>query len=523
MSKRGKGASGRLAAREGEKILVVDDDSRVLDLLQITLSGRGFDVVTANNGDEAVRRVSGSNPDLVVLDDELPRRSGLEVLESLRGSPAFEHLPVILISSNASSEAKLKGLRNGADDYIAKPFSPRELILRIRRILDRVHESENLTRRVSALERKLSQGERALEESRTEMRSRLFRMGSIVRVLQELGQSDAPDELVTKFVTVAVGYLNLGVTALFLRDEDGRISLRAGRGWTREPAEGLAFAPDGVLAELVGQNDRLLSLAPLSARRETRAEVAPLEAAGIAYLFPVHVDGELVGAIAHGPPESPSDQNLDLIAGIARSVSVAMSKHYAIADMQRSLLETSSSLIRRLESRHTGMAGHSDRVSRLAVALAQRIGLDTSQVDAIRLGGQLHDLGLIEIYEMLDEPREIGDVEREHLAEAPLRAAATLSDTGPLNAVAEIVRCHHEHWDGTGYPLGFGEESIPIGARIVALANAFDALTHERPHRPAYEVDTALTILSDDAGRVFDPSLVRAFVEMIETGTVAVA
>ena len=137
-------------------------------------------------------------------------------------------------------------------------------------------------------------------------------------------------------------------------------------------------------------------------------------------------------------------------------------------------------------------------------------------MEAVRLGAELHDLGLVEIYDRLGEQTyPLPQEDRIRLVEAPLKAAEAISGAGLLDAVAEIVRHHHESWDGSGYPEGLGAESIPIGARIVAIANSFDALTHDRPHRDAHSVDDAVATLVGEAGRSFDPDLVDTFVGIL--------
>ncbi|MCA9727016.1 MAG: response regulator, partial [Candidatus Eisenbacteria bacterium] len=113
-----------------ETLLVVDDDVRVVELLQITLGGRGYDVQTAYDGETALKLLKAQTPDLVVLDVRLPKKGGLDVLQALRKDATLADVPVILISANAATEARLQGLRLGADDYVTKPFSPRALILR---------------------------------------------------------------------------------------------------------------------------------------------------------------------------------------------------------------------------------------------------------------------------------------------------------------------------------------------------------------------------------------------------------
>ena len=121
-----------------ETILVVDDDARVVELLQITLTGRGYQVIVARDGATALGLVRERRPDLIVLDTRLPMTSGYTVLDTVRRDESLSHTPVVLISTDAATESRLQGLRLGADDYLVKPFSPRELIIRIRRILDRM-------------------------------------------------------------------------------------------------------------------------------------------------------------------------------------------------------------------------------------------------------------------------------------------------------------------------------------------------------------------------------------------------
>lgn len=511
-----------LTAHNGEKVLIVDDDPRVLDLLQITLTGRGFGVVTAVNGDEALRRVQSARPDLMVVDSHLPKRPGLEVMTEIRRLKGRERFPTILISSNTSSEARLEAFRQGVDDFVAKPFSPRELILRIRRILDRIEESRGLTRRVRELETMIARGERQLEDSRADMRSRLFRVGSMFRALQNVTSASNTDELAEQFVRIAVGYLELSVAGLFLSREGGDFECRIVRGWHGQE-EALHFGATGLLAEQLRTTNRPLSLSSIGSMPEAASDVGRLRSAGIRYLVPVTVGGNVTGAI--GVSAECRDPNVaDLVTAVAQSVGVALQNQNTMNAMHASFLETSSLLIRNLESRHTGLEGHSDRVADTAVALARRLGLAPAAVDTVRLGAKLHDLGLVEIYEALETPTDqLPEAARRRVEEAPARAAVTIAETGPLQAVADVVRHHHEHWNGTGYPDGLAKESIPLGARIVAVANALDALTHERPHRPALTLPAALDLLESESGKAFDPTVVRLVRDLLEAGDVAVA
>lgn len=120
-----------------ERILVVDDEPDAVELVEFSLKQAGFDVVTAADGAEALRKAQANPPDLIVLDLMLPEIDGLEVCRLLRRNPATAAVPVLMLTAKAAEIDRVVGLELGAEDYVTKPFSPRELILRIKRIFDR--------------------------------------------------------------------------------------------------------------------------------------------------------------------------------------------------------------------------------------------------------------------------------------------------------------------------------------------------------------------------------------------------
>ncbi|MFM7100628.1 MAG: response regulator [Verrucomicrobiota bacterium] len=122
------------------KILVVDDEPDALELIGFNLRNAGYEVVTADDGQEALRRARESLPDLVLLDVMLPEIDGLEVCKSLRRDPATRRIPIIMLTARAAEIDRVLGLELGADDYVTKPFSPRELVLRIKNLLGRKTE-----------------------------------------------------------------------------------------------------------------------------------------------------------------------------------------------------------------------------------------------------------------------------------------------------------------------------------------------------------------------------------------------
>ncbi|MFH1144578.1 MAG: response regulator, partial [Candidatus Eisenbacteria bacterium] len=142
---------------------------RVVELLQLTLSGRGYTVHTARDGESALEEVARQSPDLAVIGVRLPRKSGFQVLEAIRASGDHARLPIILIAGSSSNEARIQGLRLGADDYLVKPFSPRELLIKIRTILDRASDLRLLKMKSDVLEEEARQYRDDLRRSHAEM------------------------------------------------------------------------------------------------------------------------------------------------------------------------------------------------------------------------------------------------------------------------------------------------------------------------------------------------------------------
>ena len=175
------------------------------------------------------------------------------------------------------------------------------------------------------------------------------------------------------------------------------------------------------------------------------------------------------------------------------------------------------SVIEAIEAKDPYTRGHSRRVGFYAEVIARALGLPESDVVEVRLGGQLHDVGKIGIPDsVLGKPTALTDDERRAIERHPVigeQIAAPLLSGRPT--ILAIVRWHHERFDGSGFPDGLSGGVIPLAPRIVAVADAFDAMTSARPYRPALPFAAAVRELVREAGRQFDPACVRAFVVAI--------
>jgi putative nucleotidyltransferase with HDIG domain len=168
-------------------------------------------------------------------------------------------------------------------------------------------------------------------------------------------------------------------------------------------------------------------------------------------------------------------------------------------------------VVRTLEVRHPPTYGHSGRVARYATAMAEGLGLPPEQVERIRVAAAVHDIGKIAApLRILDKPGKLNEAELALIQQHSVVGAKTVASMGDDELVG-IVRHHHERLDGNGYPDGLEGSQIPIGARIVAVADTFDAVTSPRAYHPAKTHWEALQLLSAEAGTQLDPDAVQAF------------
>jgi putative two-component system response regulator len=165
-----------------------------------------------------------------------------------------------------------------------------------------------------------------------------------------------------------------------------------------------------------------------------------------------------------------------------------------------------------LEARDPYTRGHSARVSAIAEVIARRLEWGESRLVALRLGGQLHDVGKLNLDPfVLTKPGPLDAAEHSEIRRHPLVGARLIRPFASLRPALPYVLFHHERWDGAGYPSGRSREQIPLGARILALADAFDAMISNRPYRSALPLHRALGEVRACAGSQFDPAVVSAF------------
>lgn len=242
--------------------------------------------------------------------------------------------------------------------------------------------------------------------------------------------------------------------------------------------------------------------------------------------FPLLLKEKAIGAFIVGTTTEIrqfTNKEIDLCNILSFQVSLAVANaqlykkaQQAIVDLTLSYDATLEGWSRVLDMRDHVTDEHTHRVADLTVALARRMGFSDPELGHIRRGVLLHDIGKMGIPDdILQKPAALTEAEWEIMKTHPELAYQLLSRIGYLAPAMDIPYCHHEKWDGTGYPRKLQGEEIPLSARIFAVVDVFDALTSDRPYRKAWKKEDALAFIRKQSGKHFFPEAVEAFLEML--------
>jgi putative nucleotidyltransferase with HDIG domain len=353
---------------------------------------------------------------------------------------------------------------------------------------------------------------------------------ALLRAGHHLGHIEKEDDLLRSILEDAVAVLDAQRGAIVLAEGPGnRLQLKAlvtGRNEPRAVANGRGelagrspFSQslaqrsfqrgESVLCQRV-EDDEELSVARSIAEGSMASVLCVLLRTPRKRLGLLHLD--------RSPWQKPfTMDDLHLADGLAANVSAGIECAQLVRKQRDLFLDTITILAQAVEMRDQYTGGHTLRVSTYAVQLAEHLGMTAAEVELVRTGTPLHDIGKIGIDDaILKKPDRLTPEEFEAMKLHTIKGAEIIDTVPDLWPIKPIVRSHHERWDGRGYPDGLAGEAIPALARVVALADAFDAMTSDRPYRKGMPAETAFAEITKQAGRQFDPNFAAVFVAMRE-------
>jgi HD-GYP domain-containing protein (c-di-GMP phosphodiesterase class II) len=243
------------------------------------------------------------------------------------------------------------------------------------------------------------------------------------------------------------------------------------------------------------------------------------------YGVPFIAKGQVKGVLEvfYRTPFCPDGESLAFLETLAGQVAIAIDNLSLLTDLQHSNLQlalaydaTIEGLSRALDLRDKETEGHTQRVAELTAQLARTMGMNDAELVHVRRGSLLHDMGKMGIPDsILLKTDQLTDEEWSIMHCHPQYAFDMFSPIEYLRPALDIPYCHHEKWDGTGYPRGLKGNEIPLPARLFAIVDVWDALTRERPYRQAWSKEKALAHIRKQAGKHFDPHVVEIFLNIL--------
>lgn len=353
-------------------------------------------------------------------------------------------------------------------------------------------------------------------------RERTKELSYIYKIGQEVSSSLDLNQVLDTIVRRTTEVLGLKVCAILLLDEILEDKLRVFR------AQGINLKR--IEKELLGQGEGISgwvwakkeSVLVKEADQDSRFIGRKKERyySGSLISVPLEAKGKIIGVIngnnrVNGELFRVAD--LLLLKEIATESAIAIENALLYRNLKEIYVHTISALASALDAKDHYTRSHSEHVTEYAVAIAQELGLHEAQIDLIRQACQLHDLGKIGIHDyILTKRGKLTSDEWDEIKLHSLRGAEILQPIGFLNEVSRLVRQHHERFDGKGYPYKLSGQDIQLGARIMTVADAFDAMISERPYRNALSLAEAIAELKANSGTQFDPGIIKVFLKLLE-------
>jgi putative nucleotidyltransferase with HDIG domain len=362
---------------------------------------------------------------------------------------------------------------------------------------------------------------------------RQSQLGALMGVGRVINSSIGLERVLEEVMDTLIALMRAERGFLMLRESDGELKVQIARGIDHLKLDDEILKVSQTIVRKVSASGEsiLTTNAQQDPRFENQVSVAVYQLRSI-LCAPLKIKNDLIGVIyvdkrAHAGIFRESD--LVLINAFADQAAVAIDNARLFENLKRSNFQleaanlelqiayeaTLNGWVRALDLRDKETEGHTQRVTILTETLARSMGVDADTMIHVTRGALLHDIGKMAIPDgILLKPGQLTDDERKLIQKHPVYAYEMLSPIEFLRPALDIPYCHHEKWDGTGYPRGLSGEDIPFSARIFPVIDVWDALTSDRPYRKSLPHDEVRERIKADSGKHFDPQVVDAFFEM---------
>jgi response regulator RpfG family c-di-GMP phosphodiesterase len=503
-------------------ILFVDDEETILEIASEHFQNLGYQVLTAKNGREAVSTFEEANHiiDCCFTDINMPEMDGLELAEYIRKHD--NSIPVVIMTGYPSLDNTLQTLKNGVVDFLVKPVNLEQMTICLQRVL---RERELFIKNL--LLNKELESKRRLEELNRELVLKVEELRVLNRIMTELMSLNTGSEVLNHIaematlITPASRAVFYAVSESFNTPFELTGAVRNSKEYSEnQPATGDVdaeikneiFNPalDKLIRDVAVDETPLLIVENASHGLSDRIQ----SLMGIPLKIREKVFGVLI-AVSTNKNQRFSEKDLYYMTFMIQQAAYLVENLALYENIYENLFSTLSALVKTVEARDAYTKEHSSRVKDTAIIIAKAYGCSKEEVDVLDFAGRLHDIGKIGIRdEILLKPGRLSDAEYQKIKEHPLIGESIIGQLGLWDREKKIVRHHHEWFDGSGYPDGLQREEIPILARILSVADAYDAMVSDRAYRKEMSQKEVLEIIRSGKDVQFDPCIVDLFLSL---------
>jgi response regulator RpfG family c-di-GMP phosphodiesterase len=491
------------------RILVADDEKVIREILADFLSGEGYVVNTVEDGATALTELKQRSYNLVISDLKMPNMNGLELIQRI----SEESIPVltVIMTGFGTVETAIEAMKKGAYDYILKPFKVEEVIHIVQRGLDRQRLQHENIRLKDAL--------------------------SIYKISEAIATSLSVETVLDLVLDATIDTVDADVVSLLLEDpkREGHFVERMRK--VSERAAPNEEAPALNLDEVLPlfKEDRPLLVSGSRAYRYIASPPHDLDRRLVSFCsIPLKLNQRIIGMLnaysyTRGSKFSEGQRKMLYVLASRAAVSIENARLYEnLVDANKDLTTANVSLEENFKQTIIGFAhaleesdrytrGHSERVAMYARLIAIGLRMSASDIDTVVKVGLMHDVGKIGVRnDKLNKPGKLTPEELAMFRSHPAKGRRILEPIPFMRDIVPGCYCHHEAWDGSGYPQGLMGDNIPLIGRVVAIADAYDAMTSDRAYRKALPHEIACGELERCVGSQFDPEIVPVFLAQIE-------
>jgi putative nucleotidyltransferase with HDIG domain len=360
---------------------------------------------------------------------------------------------------------------------------------------------------IEILATSFSQTVQSLKKKTEDLRQRLFELSVLHDISLTIGSTLDIEDILPVVAESTRRLFNADVVCVMTRDPA-----------TNQMTEGLCSKSPRVAGEIVEflEEELAKKVEKEGATIVSENEEAPFLKSMMG--VPLLTEGEFSGVILVGSVDRTYiDEDLQVLTTLGQQTAVALANARLFQSLQDAYLGIVRALAIALDARDPYTRGHSEQVAKYALMIADEMSLSPREKQSLEMAAYLHDIGKIGIRdEILLKPARLTAEEMKAIREHPAIGASILAPLSFLGEIVPTVKYHHEHYNGEGYPEGLKKERIPLGARILSLGDAFDAITSERPYRAKRSIKQAVAELKRCSGSQFDPHLVEIFIRALK-------